>query len=182
MSRTAPGLLLRRLQEPRYCLVYGSSSSKTTNLAPPSAYSGRASPVGSNDSAQSVSRRVSRADLDFEQVLKGGDTVKLREEALQYQREAHQLGAALAKAHAKIDFLNDRHRMAQEQFDMQGREMANLTKRNQQLHEQYTRLDIACNHASEELGTAHSQIERLRNECSLLRSDKKVWEVGPELH
>ena len=36
----------------------------------------------------------------------GVDTVKLREEALQYQREASQLGAALAKANARIEFLS----------------------------------------------------------------------------
>ena len=36
----------------------------------------------------------------------GTDTVKLREEVLQYQREVSQLGAALAKANARIEFLS----------------------------------------------------------------------------
>lgn len=36
----------------------------------------------------------------------GIDTIKLREELVAYQREASQLGSALAKANAKIDFLN----------------------------------------------------------------------------
>lgn len=67
--------------------------------------------------------------------------------------------------------------MAQEQYAMQEREVQNLAKRNQQLHEQYTRLDIACNHASDELGAALQQIDRLRNDCALLRSEKQVWEV-----
>ena len=67
--------------------------------------------------------------------------------------------------------------MAQEQYVMHEREAQNLQKRNQQLHEQYTRLDIACNHAAEELASANSQIERLRNECSNLRAEKKIWEV-----
>lgn len=67
--------------------------------------------------------------------------------------------------------------MVQEQYGLQEREKQNLTNRNQQLHEQYTRLDIAYNHASEELGTAHSQIERLRSECANLRAEKKIWEV-----
>ena len=35
----------------------------------------------------------------------GIDTVKPREEVLQHQREASQLGAALAKANARIEFL-----------------------------------------------------------------------------
>ena len=59
---------------------------------------------------------------------------------------------------------------------MTEREMQNLQKRNQQLQDQYARLDIACNHASEELATANSQIERLRNDCSNLRAEKKIWE------
>lgn len=67
--------------------------------------------------------------------------------------------------------------MAQEQYAMQEREVQTLSKRNQQLHEQYTRLDIACNHASDELAHALQQIDRLRNDCALLRSEKQVWEV-----
>ena len=67
--------------------------------------------------------------------------------------------------------------MAQEQYDMHEREAQNLQKRSQHLHEQYTRLDIACNHADEELATAYSQIEQLRNECSDPRVEKKIWEV-----
>jgi PH and SEC7 domain-containing protein len=61
---------------------YGTSSSRTATLAPPSAYPGGSSPVTSSDileDSRSVSRRGSRTDLDFEQVLKGSDTVKLRE-------------------------------------------------------------------------------------------------------
>ena len=66
--------------------------------------------------------------------------------------------------------------MSQEQYIMAEKESQNLQKRNQQLQDQYARLDIACNHASEELATAHSQIERLRNDCSNLRAEKKIWE------
>ena len=36
----------------------------------------------------------------------GIDTVKLREEVAQYQKETNQLNAALAKANAKIEYLN----------------------------------------------------------------------------
>ena len=66
--------------------------------------------------------------------------------------------------------------MSQEQYIMAEKESQNLQKRNQQLQDQYARLDIACNHASEELATANSQIERLRNDCSNLRAEKKIWE------
>lgn len=67
--------------------------------------------------------------------------------------------------------------MAQEQYALQSREYDNVSKRNQQLHDQYTRLDIACNHANEELTGANGHIERLRNECANLRAEKKIWEV-----
>ena len=52
----------------------------------------------------------------------------------------------------------------------------NLQKRNQQLQDQYTRLEISCNHATEELSNANIQIERIRNECFNLRAEKKIWE------
>jgi hypothetical protein len=58
---------------------YGTSSSRTSSLTPPSAYPGRLSPVGSDDQDRGVSRRVSRTNFDFEQALQNGDTVKLRE-------------------------------------------------------------------------------------------------------
>ena len=66
--------------------------------------------------------------------------------------------------------------MAQGQYVEHEREAQNLQKRSHQLYEQYTRVDIACNHAAEEMAFANGQIERLRNECSTLRSEK-IWEV-----
>ncbi|KAJ7147180.1 hypothetical protein C8R43DRAFT_544030 [Mycena crocata] len=123
----------------------------------------------------------------------GVDSVRLREEVILAQREAGQLGAALAKANARIEYLtgkrpsitldlqfselsSDRHRMSQEQFSMHGREMDDLTKRNQQLHDQWTRIDIECSRATEDLQTANGRIEQLRNECANLRAEKKIWE------
>ena len=64
--------------------------------------------------------------------------------------------------------------MAQEQYVTLEREAQNLQKRNQHLHEQYTCLDIAYNHAAEELASANSQTEQLRNERSNLRAEKKI--------
>jgi nucleoprotein TPR len=60
---------------------------------------------------------------------------------------------------------------------MQNRELDNLRKRNQQLDDKYMRADIACNHASENLVVANSQVEQLRNECANLRAEKRIWEV-----
>ena len=66
--------------------------------------------------------------------------------------------------------------MAQDQYAMYEGDNQNLQKRNQQLQDQYTRLEISCNHATEELSNANIQIERLRNECFNLRAEKKIWE------
>ena len=126
----------------------------------------------------------------------GIDTGKLREDLTAAQREAGQAGASLAKANAKIEFLSgtlilsvphilvlfncvtDRHRMNQEQLTMRGRELDELTKRNQQLFDQLTRVDIECSRATEDLHIATGRIEQLRNECANLRAEKKIWEVG----
>lgn len=71
----------------------------------------------------------------------------------------------------------DRHRMAQEQFAISNREIDNLTKRNQQLYDQYTRIDIECNRVTEDLITSNGRLEQLRNECANLRAEKNIWEV-----
>ena len=47
-----------------------------------------------------------RESFDAYQREMGIDTVKLREEVAQYQRETRQLSTTLAKANAKIEFLN----------------------------------------------------------------------------
>jgi nucleoprotein TPR len=67
--------------------------------------------------------------------------------------------------------------MSQEQFAMQNRELDNLAKRNTKLSDQYTRIDIELNNATEGFMAANSRIEQLRNECANLRAEKKIWEV-----
>lgn len=68
--------------------------------------------------------------------------------------------------------------MTQEQLAMRGRELDELTKRNQQLFDQLTRVDIECSRATEDLHIATTRTEQLRNECANLRAEKKIWEVG----
>jgi nucleoprotein TPR len=67
--------------------------------------------------------------------------------------------------------------MNQEQFAMHGRELDELTKRNQQLFDQWTRIDIECSRATEDLQAANGRVEQLRNESANLRAEKKIWEV-----
>ncbi|KAF8158177.1 hypothetical protein B0H34DRAFT_444170 [Crassisporium funariophilum] len=106
----------------------------------------------------------------------GVDSGRIRDELIASQREVNQMGAALAKANAKIEYLSDRHRMHEEQFVMHNRELNELTKRNRQLMDQWTRMDIECNRVTEDLQIATGRVEQLRNESANLRAEKKIWE------
>ncbi|KAG1766147.1 hypothetical protein EDD22DRAFT_978513 [Suillus occidentalis] len=106
----------------------------------------------------------------------GTDSVKLREELQQAHRDLGHVNVALAKANAKIEYLTDRHRMSQDEAALHTRDLDNLTKRNQQLYDQYIRIDIECNRAQQELSEANGRVEQLRNENANLRAEKKIWE------
>lgn len=67
--------------------------------------------------------------------------------------------------------------MSQDEAALHTRDLDNLTKRNQQLYDQYIRIDIECNRAQQELSGANSRVEQLRNENANLRAEKKIWEV-----
>lgn len=124
----------------------------------------------------------------------GLDTLKLREDLVKAQREATTATAALAKAEAKVQYMTgetsipsfrypssqlfaERSRMHQDQLDLRYREVENLTKRNNELQDQWTRLDIECNRLTEDLQDATSRIEQLRNENANLRAEKEIWQV-----
>ncbi|KAF8336766.1 hypothetical protein F5887DRAFT_566692 [Amanita rubescens] len=117
-----------------------------------------------------------QSQFDVYRTEMGVDSVRLREDLAASQREGAHLGAALAKANAKIEYLTDRHRMHQEEFALHARQVDDLTKRNQKLFDQWTRIDIECSRATEELQIATGRIEQLRNECANLRAEKKIWE------
>jgi nucleoprotein TPR len=67
--------------------------------------------------------------------------------------------------------------MHQEQLDLRYREVENLTKRNDQLQTQWTRLDIECNRLTEDFQAATGRIEQLRNDNANLRAEKDIWQV-----
>ena len=151
---------------------------------------------------QDMAKELAEIQTQFEsyRTEMGIDSMKLRDNVIDAQREAGRLNAALAKANAKIEYLSgmfpidskpiifpnllcglcisDRHRMTQEQLTMQSRELDNLTKRNSQLYAQYTLTEIDHNRKLEELSVANSRNEQFRNECANLRAEKKIWEVG----
>ncbi|KAL6308319.1 hypothetical protein BKA93DRAFT_560042 [Sparassis latifolia] len=136
------------------------------------------SPTESSVSQSELERLLAETQSQFEayRTEMGDDSTRLREEADTARKEASLQGTSLAKANAKIEYLNERHRMLQEQTTVQSRELDNLTKRNQQLYDQYTRIDIECNRVSEDLLTTNAAVEQLRNERANLLAEKKIWE------
>ena len=77
-----------------------------------------------------------------------------------------------------LNGLQERHRIAQEQFALQARDNDNLEKRNQALYDRYTRIDIEFNRVSDDLLSATNRVEQLRNEAANLRAEKSIWEVS----
>ena len=67
--------------------------------------------------------------------------------------------------------------MLQDSTNLQSRNIENLQRRNQELHDQNMRIDIQLNRVSEDLLLATSQNEQLRNETANLRAERKIWEV-----
>ena len=67
--------------------------------------------------------------------------------------------------------------MHQEQFSLHAKEFDDLTKQNQKLFDQWTRVDIECSRTVEDLQITNGQIKQSRNECANLRAEKKIWEV-----
>ncbi|KAL5496087.1 MLP1_5 [Sanghuangporus vaninii] len=101
-----------------------------------------------------LEKELEEVRTNFEAYRKemGVGTIELREEVLQYQRESCQLSMAFANANARIEFLKEQYPMAQEQYQ-----------------------------AAEELASADTQTERLRNNCSNLCVKKKIWEKDIEV-
>jgi len=124
----------------------------------------------------------------------GVDSVRLREDAVIAQREVAQLTTQLARANAKLEIAGgtpslalflcsltsdvDRFKMVQEQQTLTLRDLDDLTKRNRDLYERFTTVDIECNRVAEYLIAANGQVDQLRNECANLRAEKKIWEVS----
>jgi nucleoprotein TPR len=75
----------------------------------------------------------------------------------------------------------DRFKMMQEQQTLTLRDLDDLTKRNRDLYERFTAVDIECSRVTEDLITANGQLDQLRNACANLRAEKKIWEVSISL-
>jgi nucleoprotein TPR len=71
----------------------------------------------------------------------------------------------------------DRFKMLQEQQNLTLRDLDDLTRRNRDLYERFTAVDIECNRVTEDLVAANGKMDQLRNECANLRAEKRIWEV-----
>ena len=72
--------------------------------------------------------------------------------------------------------------MLQEQQTLNLRDLDDLTKRNRDLYECFTAVDIECHRVTEDLIAANGQIDQLRNGCANLRAEKRIWEVSFYFH
>ena len=68
--------------------------------------------------------------------------------------------------------------MLQEQQSLTLRDLDDVTKRNRDLYERFTAVDIECNRVTEDLVAANGKMDQLRNECANLRAEKRIWEVS----
>ena len=68
--------------------------------------------------------------------------------------------------------------MLQEQQALTLRDFDDVTKRNRDLYERFTSVDIECNRVTEDLVAANGKTDQLRNECANLRAEKRIWEVS----
>ena len=172
-------------------------SEKTSALPQAATLNGAVVTAGQTDLARELEDVHGQFDAYRKEM--GIDSGRLRDDLIAAQREVNQMGAVLAKANAKIEFLtgqfsplylraetrfniamSDRQRMNEEQFQMHNQELDELTKRNRQLLDQWTRTDIECNRVSEDLHLATGRLEQLRNENANLRAEKKIWEVSKQ--
>jgi nucleoprotein TPR len=149
-------------------------------------------PASQSDISQELAEM--QQQFDVYRAETGVDSVRLREDAVAAQREVAQLATQLAKANAKLEIAGgtsylslflcsltsdiDRFKMSQEQQTLTLRDIDGLTKRNRDLYERFTAVDIECNRVTEYLITANGQVDQLRNECANLRAEKKIWEVS----
>ncbi|KAF6755929.1 hypothetical protein DFP72DRAFT_895626 [Ephemerocybe angulata] len=108
--------------------------------------------------AAPVAKELAEVQSQFEvyRMEMGVDTGRVREELTATQPPN------LQKANSRIEYLNDRHKMHQDQ--------------NQQLFDQWTRVDVECQRVTEELHVSNGRLEQLRNECANLRAEKNIWE------
>lgn len=68
--------------------------------------------------------------------------------------------------------------LAQDQYNVQARDMEELRQRYDHTYDKWTRTDIEYARATEELVVLEGKLEIMRNECANLRAEKGIWEVS----
>ncbi|KAJ2925786.1 hypothetical protein H1R20_g11316, partial [Candolleomyces eurysporus] len=125
-----------------------------------------------------IARELAEIQSQFEAYRSemGVDSARLRDDLSATQREALEFEAALAKANAKIEYLDDRNRINQDHLNLKTLELKDLNQRHQGLMDQFTRVDVECSRVADELAIANGRLEQMRNECANLRAEKNIWE------
>ncbi|KAH9009576.1 hypothetical protein EDB84DRAFT_1571134 [Lactarius hengduanensis] len=96
----------------------------------------------------------------------------------QFDREVAQLSTQLAKANANWRLLGIASKCCRSNNQLTLRDLDDVSKRNRDLYERFTSVDIECNRVTEDLIAANGKMDQLRNECANLRAEKRIWEVG----
>ncbi|KAJ7029278.1 hypothetical protein C8F04DRAFT_1237155 [Mycena alexandri] len=143
---------------------------------------GEGLPPNSSDMAKELAEMQNQFETYRTEM--GVDSVRLREELLTSQREVGQLGAALAKANARIEYLSGTSftffgifahligcfRPAQ---DEPGPVLH--PRSNSSINGPGSTSNVVVPRRTCRL--ANGRIEQLRNECANLRAEKKIWEI-----
>jgi len=72
----------------------------------------------------------------------------------------------------------DHFKMLQEQQNLTQRDLEDQMRRNRDLHERATVVDIEYTRVTKDLITANGHIDQLRNERANLRAEKNIWNVS----
>ncbi|MCO5612962.1 hypothetical protein L7F22_067235 [Adiantum nelumboides] len=108
------------------------------------------------------------------------DTERLKQEAYQARSEASRAALGAAKDKAGRESAEERVRSVQQSYDLARSEAQELMKRCNTLQENLAKRDVAAHGIEEELLTARSSLERLRNEAANLRAEKQLHKEAVE--
>lgn len=108
------------------------------------------------------------------------DTERLKQEAYQARSEASRAALGAAKDKAGRESAEERVRSVQQSYELARSEAQELMKRCNTLQENLAKRDVAAHGIEEELLTARSSLERLRNEAANLRAEKQLHKEAVE--
>ncbi|KAM0751487.1 hypothetical protein T439DRAFT_300397 [Meredithblackwellia eburnea MCA 4105] len=127
---------------------------------------------GSGDSA-----RLGEVEATFEAYRTeiAVDTQRLRDDLAAAQKDAGAVRTDLAKSRAQAEYTTERLRLLTESYDLQKRELVQMSTRSQQLQQNSAKQDMATHKLTEEALELRSANDQLRHENTNLKSEREVW-------